>query len=79
MSGSINNFTESIHFVFTRKIALVLLLYIYSLPHNPKIIESFVTILSRPQKLFVHKFVKIKHFFLESLCTLSHIDLLGCL
>jgi len=37
------------------------------------------TILSRTQKLFVHKFFKIKHFFLESLCTLSHIDLLGSL
>jgi len=46
--------------------------------HNSKIIESFATILSRSQKLFVHTFFKIKHFFLESIYTLSHIDLLGC-
>jgi len=80
MSESIQYFTESIHLVdFTRKIALGLIFYIYSLSHLPKIIESFATILSRSQKLFVHKFFKIKHFFLESICTLTHIDLLGCL
>jgi len=38
---------------------------------NPNIIESFATILSRSQKLIVHTFFKIKHFFLESLCSLS--------
>ena len=36
-----------------------------------KIIESFASILSRSQKLIVHTFFKIKHFFLESLCSLS--------
>jgi len=66
----IHSFSEPIHYV---------VLYINSPPHNSQFIESFATILSRSQKLFVHKFFKIKHFFLESLCTLSHIDVLGCL
>jgi len=80
LSESIHTFNESIHLVvFARKFALALLFYIYSLSHNPKIIESFATILYRSQKLFVHKFFKIKHFFLESLCTLSRIDFLWCL
>ena len=60
------------------KITLALILYIYSLSHNSQNIESFASILSRSQKLIVHKFFKIKHFFLESLCTLSHIHLLRC-
>jgi len=76
----IHKLAESLHTViFVRKFALALSFYIYSLPHITKFIESFATILSRSQKLFVHKFFKIKHFFLESLCTLSHVDLLGCL
>ena len=41
---------------------------LYSLPHNTQSIESFTSILSRSQKLIVHTFFKIKHFFLESLC-----------
>jgi hypothetical protein len=78
LSESIQTLSESIHsVVFGWKFALAILFYIYWLPHNTKIIESFASILSRSQKLVVHKFFKIKHFFLESLCTLSHIDFLG--
>jgi len=45
--------------------------YINPSHHNSQIIESFASILSRSQKLIVHTFFKIKHFFLESLCSLS--------
>ena len=78
-SESIRLLNESIHSVIpTRNFTLSLLLYINSPPLNSTFIESFATIHSRSQKLIVHKFFKIKHFFLESLCSLSHIDLLGC-
>jgi len=80
LSESVHHFSESIHLVvFTRKFTLALIFYIYHFSHNSKIIESFAYILSRSQNLIARKFFKIKHFFLESLCTLSHIDLVGCL
>jgi len=67
-----HSFIESTHVVdFVRKFTLVHLFYKYSLPHNFQFIETFATILSRSQKLIVHTFFKIKHFFLESLCSLS--------
>ena len=37
---------------------------IYTHSHNTQNIESFASILSRSPKLIVHKFFKIKHFFL---------------
>jgi hypothetical protein len=61
----------------TLNFELPLLHYINSPPHNFQFIESFASILSWSEKLFVHKFFKIKHFFLESLWTLSRIDFLG--
>jgi len=73
MSESIHTFSESIHYViFGQNFALTTPLFIYSLPHITQIIESFASILSRSLKLIVHAFFKIKHFFLESLCSLSH-------
>jgi len=79
MSESIHTFSESIHYVvFGRNFTLTTPLYVYSHPHNTQNMESFASILSRSQKLIVHTFFKIKHFFLESFCTLSHIDFLGC-
>jgi len=75
LSESIHTLSESIQYiVFGRCFALATFFYIYSVPHNTQIIESFATIHSRSQKLIAHKFYKIKHFFLESLCSLSHID-----
>jgi len=69
---SIQLFNKSIHtFVFLRKFSLTTFPYILSSPHNSQFIESFATILSRSKKLIVHKFFEIKHFFLESLCSLS--------
>jgi len=73
LSESIHTFSESNHLaVFRRKFALAFIFYIYSLSHNSQSIESFKSIISRSQKFIVHKFFKIKHFFLESLCALSH-------
>ena len=72
MSESIQPFSELIHSVL-----LVWKLYLFTPhcifypSHNSKIIESFASILSRSQKLIVQTFFKIKHFFLESLCSLS--------
>jgi len=64
--------SESIHTVhFVRKFRLSPCSYILYYPHNSNFIESFASILSRSQKLIVHAFFKIKHFFLESLCSLS--------
>jgi len=65
LSEFIHTFSESIHYVvFGRNFALATPFYIYSLHHNTEIIDSFAYILSRSQKLIVHKFFKIKHFFL---------------
>ena len=45
---SIHTFSESFHYVvFCQNFALASPFYIYSLPHNTKIIESFAFILSR--------------------------------
>jgi len=64
--------SESIHTVnFVRNFSFSTLSYILFSPHISKFIESFATILSRSQKLLVNTFFKIKHFFLESLCSLS--------
>jgi len=72
LSESTQPFSESIQFVyFLRKLSLFTPYYIYTSLHNFKIIESFATILFRSKKLIVHTFFKIKHFFLESLCSLS--------
>ena len=72
LSESTQAFDESIQSVnFVRKLSIFTLYYIYTSLHNFKIIESFATILSRSQKLIVHTFFNVKHFFLESLCSLS--------
>jgi len=72
MSESIHQVNESIQpVVFVRQLSLFTLYYINTFLLNFKIIESFASILSRSQKLIVHIFFKIKHFFLESLCSLS--------
>jgi len=72
LSESIQAFRESIQSVkFVRKLSLFTLHNIYTSLHISKSIKSFATILSRSQKLIVHIFFKIKHFFLESLCSLS--------
>ena len=56
---------------FVWKLSLFTLYYINTFLLNFKRIESFASILSRSQKLTVHTFFKIKHFFFESLCSLS--------
>ena len=69
---SIQTVSESIQSVFlVWKFSSSLFSYILFFPLNSKGIESFASILSRSQKLIVHTFFKIKHFFLESLCSLS--------
>ena len=71
-SESIQTVSELIQsVVFVRKFSRSNLSYILLSPHFSKTIESFASILSRSQKLIVHTFFKIKHFFLESLCSLS--------
>jgi len=67
---SIGQWIDSI-FVFVRKLSLLTLYYINTFLLNFKIIESFASILSRSQKLNVHTFFEIIHFFFELLCSLS--------
>ena len=79
MSESIHTLSESIHsVVFGRNFALATLFYIYTqfliTPNSLNHLHLFFLGLKNTE----YKFFKIKHFFLESLFSLSHIDLLGC-